>query len=197
MAGSLRLLAIGLVAGAAIAAADRPAAAAMPAEAQYAPYAFLIGEWGVAAKSGGPSIGVQTFRWGPNQSYIWYAQSLTAGGKQEPHFEGLLMWNGVHRNLDMLLAVDLRKGLAEELGTLNVKPDGTVVREITAYFSEGVQPLGEAKVGPKGKAVHFRQTFIRTGPDKMTTSLMHETSSGWIPTFPGSDHLIMTRLDHE
>jgi hypothetical protein len=84
------------------------------AKSPYAPYEFLIGEWNIAPDSGGPSVAVARFRWGPNHSYIWYAGSLLANGEERPHFEGLLVWNGVHRNLDMLLALDLESGLVSE-----------------------------------------------------------------------------------
>jgi hypothetical protein len=37
----------------------------------YAPYAFLIGEWGVESELGGPAQMLVQFRWGPGRSYIW------------------------------------------------------------------------------------------------------------------------------
>jgi hypothetical protein len=166
-----------------------------PDQAQYAPYRFLVGSWDVSPQSGGAPIASLLFRWGPNKSYLWYAQSLILNGKEVPHFEGVLTWNGVHKNLDMLLTVDLQFGLAEESGTVSVEPDGTIVREITSTFSEGTRPIGEPPVGPGGKSEHFRQTYKLISPGKVETTVMHETASGWIPTFPGSDHLVMTLRD--
>jgi len=159
----------------------------------YASYEFLIGKWDVSAEGGGPSMAVQRFSWGPNHSYIWYAASLIVKGSEQPHLEGILMWNGVHRNLDMLLAIDPSYGLAQEQGTLSVDPDGTIVRDITAVYSEGAMPVGQPRIGPAGGTGHFRQTFKSLGSDKALTTLMREAERGWVATFPGSDHLVMAR----
>ena len=158
----------------------------------YGPYKFLIGEWNVGAE-GGPPMVIERFKWGPNQSYIWFSTSELVNGTEHPHFEGMLMWNGIHKNLDMLLALDLNGGRIQEKGTLSVEADGTVVRDITATYSEGVRPIGQPVVGPEGATGHFRQTFKAVGPDKVITVVMRETKDGWVPTFPGSDHLVMTR----
>jgi hypothetical protein len=174
---------------AAYGAAGAQAAAAGP----YAPYAFLIGAWNVTAEGGGPPVAGAQFRWGPNRSYIWYAGSIVAGGEKRPHFEGMLMWNGVSKKLDMLLAMDLEHGLAQEHGTMSVEADGTVVREISAAFSEGVRAIGQPVAGPGGATARFRQTFKLVAPDRVLTTVMRESGPGWVPTFPGSDHLVMTR----
>ena len=155
----------------------------------------MIGTWDVTAPGGGPPIAVQRFSWGPGRSYIWYAGSFIApDGKEEPHFEGMLVWNGVHKNLDMLLTMDLKAGRAQEQGTFKIAPDGTIVREITGVFSEGVTPIGEAQVGADGMSKHFRQTYKTDGADKLITSVMRETNDrNWVATFPGSERLIMVR----
>ena len=44
---------------------------------------------------------------------------------------------------------------------------------------------------------HFRQTFKAAGPDKIFTTVMRQTDNGWAPTFPGGDHLVMTRRPHD
>jgi hypothetical protein len=165
----------------------------------YAQYEALIGIWDVTAPDGGPSFAVQRFTWGPGHSYIWYAGSfMERDGKEEPHFEGMLVWNGVHKNLDMLLTMDLKSGRAQEQGTFNIGPDGTIVREITGVFSEGVTPIGEGKVGSAGMSRHFRQTYKPDGADKLLTSVMRETNDGsWVATFPGSEKLIMKRRKPE
>lgn len=178
---------LGLLSIATAAHADQPGAS------PYAPYSFLVGKWNVTPEQGGDVVADQTLRWGTNQSYLWYSQNLRMNGTSEPHFEGILIWNGVHKNLDMLLEMDLRHGLTEEAGTLSLEPDGTVVREITTSYSAGVQPLGASKAGPMGTVAHFRQTYRAIAPDKVLTTVMHQTQNGWVPTFPGSDHLLMTR----
>ena len=162
----------------------------------YAPYAFLIGDWLVAPESGGPAGTVVSFRWGPGHSYLWYSASLLVGGAERPHFEGILMWNGVHRNLDMLMSLDLDGGRVQEQGTVSIAADGTVVREITAYYSEGVGMITTGKrAGPEGGVAHFRQTFKAQTADRVLTSLLRESDAGWVPTFPGSDRLAMIRRE--
>jgi len=158
----------------------------------YAPYEFLIGEWDVAAE-GAPPVAVTRFSWGPGKSYIWFATSLIDKGIEVPHFEGLLMWNGVRKHLDMLVTLDLSGGRSQEQGDLSIEPDGTVVRRITAYFSEGLRSADGAVVGPGGATAKFRQTFKPQGPNAMVTTVTRETSAGWVPSFPGSDRLLMKR----
>src|SRR5690606_12338978 len=107
--------------------------------------------WDVSPEDGGNPLGVISFRWGPHQSYIWAAQSLLGpDGSEHPHFEGMLMWNGVRKNLDMLLAIDLTYGRAQEQGSVSMQPDGSIVREIVSYFSEGEQTMDGRVVGPEG-----------------------------------------------
>jgi len=160
----------------------------------YAPYALLIGEWSIVTADGAP-VGVSRFTWGPGNSYIWFATSILSNGRDEPHFEGILVWNGVNRNLDMLISVDLAGGRVQEQGTLFVAPDGTIVREHAAIYSEGqLLPTGASnRVGPQGATVNFRQTFQNASSDRITTRLTRQDPSGWVPTFPGADNLTMIR----
>lgn len=158
----------------------------------YAPYAFLIGEWNVGAP-GGKAMAVARFRWGPERSYIWYSVSLLEKDSEQPHMEGLLMWNGVRRNLDMLMTIDLKGGRAQEQGVVFVENDGTVVRDITAYYSAGAGPEGAAAAGPEGATARFRQTFKPVGTDEVATALTRETGAGWVATFAGSERLVMRR----
>jgi hypothetical protein len=160
----------------------------------YAQYEFLIGEWDVGPDGGNPGL-VARFQWGPNRSYMRYSASLLVKGVEEPHLEGVLMWNGVRKNLDMLLMLDLAGGRVQERGVVSIEPDGTVVREVTASYSEGVRlpPRGEVVAGPQGATVRFRHTFKAAGPDRILTALRRESDTGWVPTFPGSDRLVMKR----
>jgi len=103
------------------------------------------------------------------------------------------VWNGVRRNLDMLVSMDLEHGLVQEQGVVRVEPEGTVVREITATYAAGTQPIGRPKVGSEGATAHFRQTFRPSGPDRVLTEVLRQTDRGWTATFPGSDELVMTR----
>jgi hypothetical protein len=168
--------------------------AAYAAESVYAPYAFLIGEWEITPFGSQAPQAVTRFEWGPGRSYVLLQTSLIIDGKEVPHFEGMLMWNGVRKNLDMLLALDLEGGRIQEQGAVFVEPDGTVVRDITAYYSEGVRRMGDTQtVGPEGATAKFRQTFKSTGPDSILTTLMRQTEHGWVATFPGSDRSMMTR----
>jgi hypothetical protein len=159
----------------------------------YASYEFLIGEWDVKSGTDGAPTAVTRVRWGPNHSYIWYSVALIADAHEEPHLEGMLVWNGVHKNLDMLFTIDLRSGRSQEQGTMSVEQDGSLVREITAVHSTGVPTMSGKAVGPEGATRHFRQIYKRIGPDKIQTSVMRETDHGWVASFPGSDKMIMTR----
>jgi len=187
------LAAFGIAVGAPCMAAGAPASEP-GVDGPYAPYAFLIGEWNVAPESGGDGNAIAWFRWGPGHSYIWYAVSFVANGAEEPHFEGLLLWNGVHKNLDMLLSLDLHGGKVQEQGTVSANADGTVVRDITAYYSEGIGMITTGRpAGPGGETARFRQTFKAAAGDRILTALLREKDGAWIPTFPGSDRLAMTR----
>jgi len=160
---------------------------------QFGPFAFLIGEWDVKATDDGPAAAIIRVRWGPNQSYIWYTSSLLFDGHEEPHLEGILVWNAVHKNLDMLFSMDLRSGRIQEQGTMSVAADGAVVRDITAIYGSGTRGFGMPPIGPEGATASFRETYKKVNADKILTSAMRKTDQGWVATFPGSDHLIMTR----
>ncbi len=163
--------------------------------APYAPCAFLIGEWNVGPIEGKPAA-VAHFRWGPGKTCIWYSGALLVKGSEQPSWEGLLVWNGVHKNLDFLLVLDPTPGhLVQEQGTMHLEPDGTVVREITAFYSEGnpAPPNWDQPAGVEGATGQFRQTFKPDGPDRIRTAVMRKARNRWVPNFPGSDHLLMTR----
>jgi hypothetical protein len=183
-AGAALVLAIG-AAGFLPAAAAHPQPEPQPQSASvYAPYASLIGEWTLNGADGAP-VGVSRFTWGPGHSYIWFATALTSNGREEPHFEGMLVWNGVNRNLDMLLSIDLAGGRAQESGTLSIAPDGSFVRDhIATYSASATRPASRST---------FRQTFRQEGPDRIVTSVLRQTETGWAPTFAGSDRLVMIR----
>lgn len=190
------LLRIATVAGGFVLAASTTAPAQEPATpGVYAPYAFLIGEWDVGPP-GGAAAAVTRFRWGSARTYIWYSGSLLVNGREQPTFEGLLVWNGVRKNLDMLLVLEpASTRLVQEQGAVRIESDGTVVRDITVYYSGGnaLPPRWDQAAGPDGATAQFRQTFKRTGPDSIATSIMLKTTAGWMPSFPGSDQLVMTR----
>jgi len=165
---------------------------AKQAENPFGPYEFLIGEWDVKSEIEGSPMGVQRVRWGPNRSYIWYAVALLSDGREEPHLEGMLVWNGVHKNLDMLFVMDLKSGRVQEQGTMSVEADGSLVRNITAVYSPGVQAM-TGPVASAGATAQFRQTYKQAGSDKIQTSAMRKTERGWVATFPGSDRLLLVR----
>ena len=151
----------------------------------YAPYALLAGDWDVTPATGGPAVARQQVTFGPGNSYLWFALSVFANGREEPHLEGILVWNALNDNLDMLFSVDLNGGKVQEQGTLSIKDDGTLVREINAVYP--------GPNGAGGKTSRFRQTFSPVSSDRILTSVMRETPEGWVPTFPGSDALVLTR----
>ena len=73
------------------------------------------------------------------------------------------MWNGIRKNLDMLVAMDLKYGLAQKHGTFSAEPDGTLVRDIEAVFSEGVQPLGLPVARARRRTRAFARRSNRSG----------------------------------
>jgi hypothetical protein len=160
---------------------------------QFDPYEFLIGEWEVKAAKDDRPAAIIRVRWGPNRSYLWYSSSLIIDGREAPHLEGILVWNGIHKNLDMLFSMDLKSGRVQEQGTLSVDGEGKVVRDITAVYGPGARPIGMPAVGPEGATTHFRETYKQIDANKVSTSAMRETKNGWVATFPGSDRMIMTR----
>ncbi len=172
--------------------ATAPRAAVGPSV--YDPYRFLVGEWHVGPEKGPPLL-VARIRFGPGESYLWYAASTLQGGTEYPHFEGMLVWNGTRRHLDMLLSLDLSRGLVQEAGAVRALPDGRVVRDIVAHYSPGVPlpPRGEAKAGPDGASIAFRQVFTPVNAARVLTTLERRESEQWVPAFPGSDALVMTR----
>ena len=166
--------------------APQPAVAASP----YAPYEFLMGDWDVMQPDKPPFM-VMHFKWGGGpRGYIFYNASMLKDGAEETHFEGMLIWNAVSKNLDMLLTLDPTHGETQERGTVYITSDGTVVRQIQAIGPQSVR-------GPDGKptagSAIFRQTFKQTGPDEIKTVVLRDTLNGWVPTFPGSENLIMKR----
>jgi hypothetical protein len=161
----------------------------------YASYEFLIGEWEVVspslAQAHGTPVAITTFKWGTNKSYIWFSTSIVQNGKPEPHFEGMLMWNGVRKHLDMLVALDLNGGRAQEQGDFIIEPDGTVVRRITLYTTESTTADGKVVPATTGT---FRQTFKPQDANTLVTTIMRQQKDGiWVATFPGSEKLLMRR----
>jgi len=163
----------------------------------YAQYEFLIGTWDVAPASGGKPFAVSYFKWGPNKSYIWYStNSFDEAGNEVPHFEGILAYNGVRKNLDMLVELALGgsiPGSIDETGAVSVQADGTVLRDITATYAEGALARRPEKAGPNGWTRHYHHMFRADGPTRVLMSMTMETDQGWVPTFPGSDQVVMTR----
>jgi hypothetical protein len=149
----------------------------------FGPFEFLIGDWDVRSDADGTPMAVQRVRWGPNRSYIWYAVALLSDGREEPHLEGMLVWNGVHKNLDMLFVMDLNSGRVQEQGTMSVETDGTLVRNITVVYSRGVEAV-TGPVGSAGATARFRQTYKQIDSDKIQTSATRQTERGWVATFP-------------
>lgn len=165
----------------------------------YQPYVFLIGEWEVGP-AGGPAAAMTRFLWGPKKTSIRYSGTLLVNGEEQPNFEGLLVWNGVHRNLDMLIVLDLSTGdLVQEQGSVSVQADGSVVRDITVFYSEGnaLPPDWKKAAGRDGASAHFRQSFKQIGPGRVRTSVFLESEQGWVPSFPGSDDLVMVKRSQD
>ena len=153
----------------------------------YAPYAFLIGDWGVGDAAGGAPFVTLRFHWAAHHAYIQCGAYIG----QESHFEGVMMWNGVHRNLDALIAMDMEHGLVQESGTMTIV-DGAAIRESVATYSQGVS-AGGPLAGPAGATNRTRQTMRPIDADHIAVAFEIATPTGWKPLMPGGDHLVMTR----
>jgi len=171
---------LAMVAGAIILLASAEAAPEATSE-NYAPYEFLIGDW--ISNSGGTRLR-QSFSWGPARSYIRYSTYMQRPGSAEQlHFDGIMLWNGKSRALDFLFAVEPGSGIQEK-GTVTAIPGQPIVREVEL-------------TAKNGSVSYFRQTFQRTGPQTVVTSLMSRTETGWQPNFPGADRIEMRRATIE
>ena len=97
--------------------AERKSATALNSSSGvYAQYEALIGTWDVTAPDGRSLFCRATIHRGGRATLIYgmWGSFIGPGGKEDPHFEGMLVWNGVHKNLDMLLTMDLKLGRAQE-----------------------------------------------------------------------------------
>jgi hypothetical protein len=162
-------------------------------ESPYAPYAFLIGEWDVTPEAGGPTTAVVSYRWGPNQSYIFNSVSELRNGVPTPHLEGIMVYNPITRKLETLVEIDLIKGQVLEKGSFTLQHEGHVVREVSVYPPRGAKMGQGALVSKDGVIGPFREGFQLVNPDLLLTQIMHKSKTGWEPNFPGSDHLAMRR----
>lgn len=173
----LFVLAFAIASGCGAAGARAAPAASTPEP--YRAFEKLIGDWDTGPANARPAF-VQRFSWGPNRSYIWSRTSLLQpDGSEHLHFEGLMVWNASTRALDFLFVVE-PASLAQERGTLQVSPDGSIVRDVVL-------------TNPDGNGSRFRHTIRLDDADTGTTSLMRQTPKGWEPNFPGADKLRMTR----
>lgn len=151
---------------------------------QYKPYEFLIGSWDFAVV-GQPRTGVMDFQWGPNRSYIRYgARMVDPTGALVPHFEGIIVWNGLHENLDTLVMLDMERGRTQEAGTFKIQPDGSVVREI--FSTSSASANAPAAVG------HFLNTFTPAGGTIKLALRRELKDRTWQPIFPGADNIVLT-----
>ena len=124
------------------------ASTAHAADSVYAPYAFLIGEWQITPEGSQVPMAVTRFRWGPGQSYLLLETSLIIEGKEEPHFEGMLVWNGVHKNLDMLLTMDSKSGRAQEQGTFNIARMERSCARLPEFSPKASRPSAKERSDP-------------------------------------------------
>ena len=184
---------IATLAATAALAAPAPANPAEVKVAEFAPYAFLIGEWSIH-EEGAPPAAVHRASWSGGGTSIRLETDLLMNGKQVPHYEGILVWNPIRRDFDMLLNLDPVSAKVQERGRLWIDHQGqVVVRDIVASYAPGVTGPDGQKVGGQGAEFTFRQTFKQLSADRVATSMMRKTASGWVATFPGSEEVLMTR----
>jgi len=153
----------------------------------YAPYSFLIGDWDVATAANARPFVRLKYHWAPNRAYIECGAYIG----DAPHFEGMMMWNGVRHQLDVLLATDMKHGLAQESGTAAIE-GGAFVQNTLATYSAGVG-ADEHVAGVNGSTQRMREIMRPVDANHIALSFEVETSTGWKPVMPGADHLVMTR----
>ena len=179
---SLCVLVIVLVATAAGAQPSNPAAATDAASpAAYATLGPLIGEWDVGPE-GAPAAFIERFSWGTGRAYVWLSVVLIQGsGNEHLHFEGPIVWNAASQRYDYLFVVE-PGSLVQEKGEIYAIDGGVIVRDVLLTAADG-------------STSRFRQTFHALDGSSMETSLMRQTTEGWVPTFPRSERLIMKRRE--
>lgn len=156
-----------------------PATLGSEASPAYAALAPLIGEWHVGPE-GGATAFIQRFTWGPKEAYVWTQVVLVlASGEEHLHFEGPILWNGATKRYDYLFAVE-PGSLVQERGEMYATGGGEIVRDVVLTAADGTTS-------------RFRQTFHPMDDGRFVTTLMRQTADGWVPTFPGSERLIMVR----
>ncbi len=145
----------------------------------YEPYAFLIGEWDLRGPDPSQRL-IERFRWGPRQAYLWFSASfIQPDGSEHLHFEGPAIWNAQTGRLDYLFAVEPGSS-SQERGDIRIDTEGSIIREVVLTDANGNQGV-------------FRQTIRPEGAHRARVTVMRQTPTGWTPTFPGGDQLVMTR----
>ncbi|WP_310469135.1 hypothetical protein [Sphingomonas sp.] len=171
-------------------------AAANHAEAkvkEFAPYAFLIGEWDIH-EEGAPPAAVHRATWGVGGTSIRLETDMLVAGKPVPHYEGILVWNPRRGDFDMLINLDPVSAKVQERGRVWLDhKNRSAVRDVVASYAAGVRGPDGKIVGPGGAEFVFQQRFKPVGKDRIETSMMRKTDSGWVATFPGSESILMTR----
>jgi hypothetical protein len=158
-----------------------PAASDTASPAAYATLSPLIGEWNVGPE-GAPAAFIERFSWGTSRAYIWLSVALVQdSGSEHLHVEGPIVWNAASRRYDYLFSVE-PGSLVQEKGEIYAVDGGVIVRDVLLTAADGATS-------------RFRQTFRTLDGGRMETSLMRQTADGWVPTFPGSERLIMERRE--
>lgn len=180
----------------ALAALTAAPAVANHAEAkvkEFAPYAFLIGEWDIH-EEGAPPSAVHRAMWSGGGTSIRLETDMLVNGKQVPHYEGILVWNPRRGDFDMLINLDPVGAKAQERGRVWVDHrDNSAVRDVVASYAAAVRGPDGKTVGPVGAEFVFQQRFKPIDKDRIETSMMRKTATGWVATFPGSESILMTR----
>jgi len=134
----------------------RPTLAVTPD--QYKPYEFLIGSWDFGQPGQARQRHYGFSSGGRTGTYIQYAaRTRNAMGELTPHFQGIIVWNGLHG--EPRYARDARYGETagrRRLVPLQSSPTASVLREIFATASKTT--MTPAAVRP------LPNTFTLTAP---------------------------------
>ena len=164
----------------------------------YAPLRFLIGTWESRYK--GELAATQQFEFGIEDAAIYWSGDRYIGGQRRPSFEGIAILNSVTNEYEYLVSLGTAAGTAGdtilEKGRFLPLEDGSIRREIFVFYPEGTKlpPTGQRLAGPGGYVREYRQWFSSIDENTIETKIVYLNEQGdWVPSFPGSERLVLTR----
>jgi hypothetical protein len=119
--------------------------------------------------------------WGTGRAYVWLSVAFMQGSVTNTCTSRPIVMNAASQRYDYLFVVE-PGSLVQEKGEIYAIDGGVIVRDVLLTAADG-------------STSRFRQTFRALDGSRMETSLMRQTTDGWVPTFPRSERLIMKRRE--